>query len=75
MLSQGRKAEAAYLHKQMSKEREQNQLIAGDKRSSGTELQYHYSMQVCQLIKDLLQVNDKRRITAAQVLEKYHGWF
>lgn len=36
---------------------------------------YHYSLQACQLIKDLLQVNDKKRITAAQVLDKYRDWF
>lgn len=38
-------------------------------------VKYHYSAAVSQLIRDLLQVDDRKRISARQVLEKYHDWF
>lgn len=36
---------------------------------------FHYSANVFRLIKDLLQVDDRKRITADEVLVKYHDWF
>lgn len=38
-------------------------------------VKYHYSADVSQLIHDLLQIDDRKRISASEVLEKYHDWF
>ena len=54
-------------------------LSSGRKESTANDpfngVRYHYSAMACELIQDLLQVDDRKRISAQQVLDKYHDWF